>query len=253
MRVLILKRAWGKNMGKTDFQERKDRILAIVVSQYIKTVAPVGSVGITDTYKLDVSPATVRNILAELEEEGYLTHPHTSAGRVPTVQGYRYYVDHLMNEIDLLEEEKRHIVAECKRYRHQLETLMEKTSQAISDLTHYTTIVSIDGWDSKIILKGTSYVVGYPEQADILKIQAILRILEEKERLLALINRDLDKRIGIYIGHEMALKEMETCSMAVSSFESNGVNGRIAVLGPTRMQYDRVVSALEYISELISK
>ena len=240
-------------MGKTDFQERKDRVLAIVVGQYIRTVSPVGSQVITEQYKLDVSPATVRNILAELEEEGYLTHPHTSAGRVPTSRGYRYYVDHLMHEIQLLEEEKRHIEKEYKRYRHQLELLMEKTSQALSDMTHYTTIVSMDGWDSKIILKGTSYVVDYPEQTDILKIRAILRILEEKERLLELINRDLNKRIEIYIGHEMALKEMDGCAIAVSGFDSNGVTGRIAVLGPTRMQYDRVVSALEYISGILSE
>ncbi len=241
------------NARKNDFQQRKDRILAIVIGQYIKTVSPVGSQFITEQYKLDVSPATVRNILAELEEEGYLTHPHTSAGRMPTTQGYRYYVDHLMNEIQLLEEEKRHIEGECRRYRNQLEQLMEMTSQALSDLTHYTTIVSIDGWDSKIILKGTSYVVDYPEQTDILKIRSILRILEEKERLLELINRDLENRIEIYIGHEMALKEMDDCSMAVSTFKIDDVNGRIAVLGPTRMQYDRVVCALEYVSELLSE
>ena len=237
----------------TDFQERKERILAIVVSRYIKTVSPVGSQFITDEYKLDVSSATVRNILAELEEEGYLSHPHTSAGRVPTSLGYRYYVDHLMREIELLGEEKRRIEAECKRYHHQLELLMEKTSQALSDLTHYTSIISVDGWGSKLILKGTSYVVDYAEQTDILKIQAILRMLDEKERLLKLINRDLGKRIEIYIGHEMALKEMDGCSMAVSQFRKHGVSGRIAVLGPTRMQYDRVVSALEYIAALLSE
>ncbi len=237
----------------SEIEARKDRILSIVIGQYIKTTAPVGSQVITDKYRLDLSPATVRNILAELEEEGYLTHPHTSAGRVPTAQGYRYYVDHLMREIELLEEEKHHIEHECRQYRHKLEQLIEKTSQALSDLTHYTAIVSIDGWESKLILKGTNYVVGYPQEVDILKIQAILRILEEKEKLLALINRDLDKRIEIYIGHEIALKEMENCSLAVSRFEKDGVSGRIAVLGPTRMQYDRVVSALEYISDLLSE
>ena len=237
----------------TDFQQRKDRILAIVVGQYIKTAGPVGSQYITDQYKLDVSPATVRNILAELEEEGYLSHPHTSAGRVPTSSGYRYYVDHLMHEIQLLEEEKRHIEQECRRYRNQLELLIEKASQTLSDLTHYTAIVSVDGWKSKIILKGTSHVVDYPEASDILKIRAILHILEEKERLLELINRDLEKRTEVYIGHELALKGMDSCSLAVSRFESNGVSGRIAVLGPTRMQYERVVSALEYISALLSR
>jgi transcriptional regulator of heat shock response len=239
---------------RSEMQARKDRVLAIVVNQYIKTVSPVGSQLITDEYKLDVSAATVRNILAELEEEGYLTHPHTSAGRMPTAKGYRYYVDHLMNEIQLLEEEKRRIQTEYKRYVNQLELLMEKTSEVISDITHYTSIISIDGSDRQVVcVKGTGYVVDYPETTDILKIQAILRILEEKERLMKLINRDIENKINIYIGHELTFKEMDSCSLAVSSFENNGVSGRIAVLGPTRMQYERVVSALDYISGLLSR
>ena len=138
-----------------DIKQRKDRILAIVVGQYIKTITPVGSHTITEEFNLDVSPATVRNILAELEEQGYLTHPHTSAGRIPTQRGYRYYVDHLMNEIELLEGEKKRIQAECKQYVNQLENLMDKASSMISDITSYTTIISVDGWGSKIILKGT--------------------------------------------------------------------------------------------------
>ena len=240
----------------SDMQVRKERILAIVIGRYIKTVSPVGSQYITEEHDLDVSPATVRNILADLEEEGYLTHPHTSAGRMPTQQGYRYYVDHLMNEIQLLEEEKRRISHEYKRHVNQLEDLMEKTSEVISDLTHYTSIVSLDdeqGQKHRIICKGTNYVVGYPESTDILKMQAILKILEEKERIMELINRSLEEKIKIYIGHEMALKDMESCSLAISSFEKNGVKGRIAVLGPTRMQYDRVVSTLEYISQILSR
>ena len=238
----------------SDIQVRKDRILAIVIGRYIKTVSPVGSQYITEEHDLDISPATVRNILADLEEEGYLTHPHTSAGRMPTQQGSRYYVDHLMHEIQLLEEEKKKISHEYKRHARQLEDLVEKTSQVISDLTHYTSIVSLDdGNDYRIICKGTSYVVGYPDSTDILKIQAILRILEEKERLMELINRTLEKKIEIYIGHEMALKDMESCSLAISHFEKDGMKGRIAVLGPTRMQYDRVVSTLEYVSQILSR
>jgi len=238
----------------SDIQIRKDRILAIVIGRYIKTVSPVGSQYITEEHDLDVSPATVRNILADLEEEGYLMHPHTSAGRMPTQQGYRYYVDHLMDEIQLLEGEKRRITQEYKHHARQLEDLVEKTSQVISDLTHYTSIVSLDDGDEyKIICKGTSYVVGYPDSTDIVKIQAILKILEEKERLMELINRTLDKKIEIYIGHEMALKDMDSCSLAISHFEKDGMKGRIAVLGPTRMQYDRVVSTLEYISQILSR
>ena len=236
----------------SDTQVRKDGVLAIVVNQYVKTASPVASQLIADEYRIELSSATVRHILAELEEEGYLTHPHTSAGRVPTPKGYRYFVDHLMSEIQLLEQEKRQIELEYKRYRHRLETLMEKTSQMLSDLTHYTTIISMEDWEGKLICKGTSYVVDYPDQSDILKIKAILRILEEKEHLLEIINRDIRNKIEIYIGQELAVKGMDSCSLAVSCFEQNGVSGRIAVLGPTRMQYERVVSALEYISRRLS-
>lgn len=240
---------------QSDIQLRKDRILTIVIGRYIKTVMPVGSQFITEKYNLDISSATVRHILAELEEEGYLTHLHTSAGRMPTQRGYRYYVDHLMDEIQLLEEEKQRIHQEYKHHERQLEDLMEKTSQVISDITHYTSIVSIDdGYGNKIVCKGTNYVVGYPDTNDIVKIQAILKILEEKQRLLDLINRGLEeKKTAIYIGHELALKDMEACSLAVSGFERGRVRGRIAVLGPVRMQYDRVISTLEYISRLLSQ
>ncbi len=238
---------------KADFQQRKDMVLAIVVDEYIKSTEPVGSNFIVEHYKMDVSPATVRNILAELEEEGYLTHPHTSAGRIPTQQGYRYFVDHLMDEIQLLEAEKNRIEHEYHRGVHELETMMEMASEVISDITHYTSIVSVDGWGNKMICRGTSFVVNYPDQQDIKKIQAILHALEEKERILNLINRSLEHRIEIYIGHEMSLKGIDTCSLAVARFQNKGAHGRIAVLGPTRMDYERVVSALDYISQLMSK
>ena len=73
---------------RTDYQVRKDMVLGIVVNEYIRTVSPISSVYIASSYGLDLSPATIRNILAELEEEGYLTHPHTSAGRMPRPAGH---------------------------------------------------------------------------------------------------------------------------------------------------------------------
>jgi len=187
-------------------RQRKDVILAITVDQYIKTVTPVSSSYIAQIYPSGVSSATVRNVLAELEDDGYLTHPHTSAGRMPTQRGYRYYVDHLMSEINLLEEEKRLIREEYEHESKELEGLLEKTSQMISDLTQYTTIVSVDGWENKIICRGTNYVVDYPESQDIEKIQNILTALEEKEKLLEIINQSLRQKIQIYIGQEIALK-----------------------------------------------
>ena len=84
-------------MDEENLNEREKTILRSVVQQFILTATPVGSRNITKKYDIGVSPATVRNIMADLEDSGYINHPHTSAGRVPTDKGYRYYVDSLMN------------------------------------------------------------------------------------------------------------------------------------------------------------
>lgn len=237
---------------KTDFQQRKDIVLGYVVEQYIKNLNPVGSAFLAKECHLDWSSATIRNILAELEVEGYLMHPHTSAGRIPTQYGYRYYVDHLMHEIQLLEDEKKHIHEEYLQNVDELEKLIDKTSRILSEVTHYTSIISVDGWGNKIVYRGISHVVGCPEMKDIQKIQNLLKLLDEKQRILDVLNRDLQNKVEIYIGQEIACKEIESCSLAVCGYRTkNGPSGRIAVLGPTSMDYERVVSALDYITELI--
>lgn len=235
-------------------EERKERILAITVDQYIKTVSPVSSSCIVQKHGVDLSSATIRNVLAELEEEGYLTHPHTSAGRVPTQKGYRYYVDHLMQEIQLLEDEKAHIRAEYKRESAELDNLLEKTSRVLSETTHCTSLVSVDGWGNRIFCQGMSFVVEYPDYQDIGKIRGILAALDEKERLLQLINKALEERTMIFIGKELECEDIDTCSLVVARYQAkDGPSGRIAVLGPTWMNYKRVVSALDYFSDLIEE
>ncbi|MCK5215062.1 MAG: hypothetical protein KAR05_06885 [Candidatus Omnitrophica bacterium] len=238
---------------RADYQHRRDIILGVVVNQYIKNVSPVSSSCIAQEYLVDLSPATIRNILAELEHEGFLTHPHTSAGRVPTQDGYRYYVDYLMSEIQLLEEEKRCINTSYAQDIIDLENILEKTSEVLADLTHYTSIISVDGWEDRVFCRGTNYVVNYADMQDLDRMREILYALEKKERLLDIINQKLESKIKIYIGHEIASTNIEGCSLAVAKYKiHNGPSGRLAVLGPTRMDYQKVVSALEYFSSLIN-
>lgn len=241
-----------------NLRARKDEILRVTVEQYITTVTPVSSARVAETCSLDLSSATIRGILAELEGEGYLTHPHTSAGRVPTQSGYRYYVDHFISEIQLLEKEKDRIKAEYDRKTLELEALLGKTSRVLSDMTHYTSIVSVDGWENRFFCGGTSFIVGYSDYHDLNKditaIKNILAALDEKEKLLEVINRRLANKIDILIGREIDCSDIDNCSLVVSKFASRrGPSGRLAVLGPTRMDYNRVVSALDYFSHLMEE
>lgn len=122
-------------------KDRKSRILSAVIHHYIKTAKPVGSNVLIDEYNIELSPATVRNLMAELEDEGFLTHPHTSAGRIPTDKGYRAYVDSIakLQKVAIAEEER--IRKEYEQKHQEIEAILSETSRILSGLSQYTGFV----------------------------------------------------------------------------------------------------------------
>ena len=115
-----------------ELAERRRRILNIVIQEYVQTAQPVGSGAIAQNYDLGVSPATIRNDLAFLEEEGLLTHPHTSAGRIPTDAGYRYFVQHLLTESELPQDERRAIRSQFQQARQELDQWLRLSTSVLA-------------------------------------------------------------------------------------------------------------------------
>ena len=124
-----------------DLDERKGRLLRAVVRDFIQTAEPVGSKTLAERYSLGVSTATIRNELAALEQAGYLTHPHTSAGRIPTDLGYRFYVDSLSGVGKLARAQEDAIVGYFEGTA-DLEETLQRTSVLLARLTHYTAMVA---------------------------------------------------------------------------------------------------------------
>ena len=121
-----------------ELTERKLKILQAIISDYVKTAEPVGSRTISKKYDLGISPATVRNEMADLEEMGYLTHPHTSAGRVPSDMAYRLYVNALMEKKELSREEKNVISERLKSNVNEFEKTIEHAASLLSEITNLT-------------------------------------------------------------------------------------------------------------------
>ena len=121
--------------------ERKAAILQAVVEEYIQTAQPVGSGHVADARGVDVSPATVRNEMAQLETEGYLSQPHTSAGRVPTQQGYRFFVDHLRDPLRLAAPSAHQVRAFFERAHGEVEEMLGATGRLLSNLTDLASVV----------------------------------------------------------------------------------------------------------------
>ncbi len=234
-----------------DHAQRRNMILAASINAYINSATPVSSEALASDFKL--SSASVRHILAELEEAGYLTHPYTSAGRMPTDKGYRYYVDFLMSQIELLDNEKKAVICEYRKKIKRLEDVLERTSEIISAITHYAGIVSLLEWEDKFFYRGLSHMVEQPEFKDSERIRLLIQMLEEKKRLLDIINRDFKETTKIYIGSEIGCPEIDTCSLVISTYRrGKKKNGRLAVLGPRRMNYEHIIPSLEFISQIVS-
>jgi len=122
--------------------DRKAAILRAVVKEYIDTAQPVGSAHVARMGALNVSPATVRNEMAQLEREGFLAHPHTSAGRIPTDKGYRFFVDDIRSEPGTLADDDRAQVQDFFARAHgELERMLQDTSKLLSNLTTYAALV----------------------------------------------------------------------------------------------------------------
>jgi len=128
-------------MNVNNSEERRNKILAAVIETYIDSANQVSSRYVARNYNFGLSPATIRNEMAELEEMGYLTHPHTSAGRVPTDKGYRYYVDELMQVKKLTMDEMNQVNSNFKLKFKVLENVMEITSGLLSELSKQTSLI----------------------------------------------------------------------------------------------------------------
>ena len=131
-----------------ELDERKEKILDAIIRNYLETGEPVGSRTISKYTDLNLSSATIRNEMADLEELGYIIQPHTSAGRIPSDKGYRFYVDHLMQEKDREVTEMKEFVIEKTE---KMEQVLKQVAKLLANNTNYATLVSAPAYNTNKI------------------------------------------------------------------------------------------------------
>jgi heat-inducible transcriptional repressor len=340
-----------------DTTERQRRILARLVTEYIEQGEPVSSAWLAEHSELGLSPATVRNILARLEEQGFVHQPHTSAGRVPTDSGYRMYVDGLLGS-----RKRSRLMPDLEARLRRSGTvgdLMENASQELSRASHHVgfalapagpsvrlrhiDFVNLDGQRVLVIVVATGgqithKVIEPPEPCDDLALthaanyinsefagltldevqaaivvrlrqerslydalvsralqlartgltdhapeealyvqgasllidqvagdsgdrdralqtlRALLRMIEEKHRLVELISKYLEAQgLTVVIGSENFVVDLHPFSVVASTFQSSEDSGTIGVIGPTRMRYQKAISVVDGVSQVMAR
>lgn len=233
--------------------DRSRAILAAIIREFIETAEPVGSQAIVVSYHFSVSPATIRNEMVYLEEEGFITQPHTSAGRIPTDQGYRLYVDELADyEVAQKQAEK---TLQKIIVSHTLQKAKEKTYDAVSILAQTTGNVSFATLPNnrRTFYLGVSNVLRQPEfSRDPFQASQVIEVLEDNDNFVNILRKlDIGDSVKIFIGHENILPQIQSCALIVTKYRIADFEGFFGILGPTRMKYPFNHAMVGKVKELL--
>ena len=227
---------------------RQAQILAAIVKEYSQSGDPVGSLELEKKYNFAVSPATIRNEMQVLEDEGFITQPHTSAGRVPTDTGYRYFVNKLMKHMEMSAAEQQRLRSELGKLQKQYVELGRGLAKLLSSESRGAAFALLP---ENVATAGLSNMIDeHTSQAEVKEMASFMDRLEENCQ--ALIKKDI-REVETFIGREMPMPIMKDFSLVVTKVKlPAGKDGIIGVVGPKRMKYARNISLLEYISKLLA-
>ncbi len=229
--------------------DRQQKILQAIIEQYAEVASPVGSSLLAKAF--NVSSATIRAEMAALEQLGYITHPHTSAGRVPTDKGYRYYVNSL-NEIQTeTAAERRGEKALTTRVNHGgvPERTIRNAVDTLVELTHNLGLATIG---DQLYMSGLSNLFGQPEFMQAGQVREVARLLDNLEPWLQ--EAALNEPLSVYIGRENPIGRSAGCSLIISRFRSPySDKSYIGILGPTRQSYRDVMGLVQRAGETLEE
>jgi heat-inducible transcriptional repressor len=228
--------------------DRQKQILSSIVEQYAEVASPVGSSLLAKVF--GVSSATIRAEMAELERLGYITQPHTSAGRMPTDKGYRFYVNNIGEDKAVAPERRaeRALVA-----RVRASGLPERTIKGAVDtlveLTHNLGLATIG---DQLYMSGLGNLFGQPEFMQAGQVQQVARLLDNLEPWLR--EAAPNQPLSVYIGRENPIGRSAGCSLIISRFRSPySDHSYIGVLGPTRQSYRDVMMLVRRTGEALEE
>lgn len=236
-----------------DLTQRQVEILKSLVEEYIETAFPVGSETLEKKHNLSASPATIRNEMVRLTELGYLKKPHTSAGRVPTPVGMKFYVKHLMKGKDLSVAEEVAVKEKLWDHRDKTAVFLRELTRSLAQRTHALAVATTEEGD--FFCSGYANILEMPEFFDIDITKSLLSAVDEFDFFANLFSRVSDEEdVHILLGEELGPKLKGPYGFVFRHYETpHHSAGEIGVIGPTRLNYTAIVPAVRYFGNLIEE
>lgn len=230
--------------------ERQAKILATIIEQYAEVASPVGSVTLAKLF--GVSSATIRAEMAQLEEHGFIAQPHTSAGRVPTDKGYRYYVNQLNDLRDddplrLADRSAHAIEARVATHGNRTDSAIRSAVDSLVEITHNLGLATIGG---QLYMSGMGNLFSQPEFSA--RPQNVAQLLDNLEPWLR--EAAPNEPLNVFIGTENPIGRNSQASLIISRFRSPySDRSYIGVLGPTRQDYAKVMRLVRHTGAMLEE
>ncbi|MBO5412984.1 MAG: heat-inducible transcription repressor HrcA [Clostridia bacterium] len=222
--------------------DRKKIVLKAIIEEYISTAEPVSSGAIVEKYIPDCSSATIRNEMAELEQLGYIEKPHTSAGRIPSVKGYRFYVDELLNDENISLDEIQYIKEQLETKVNEIEDLTKITTNTLSEITHYTTVAIGPSSSNNIITDVRFVLLG----SRLLMVVILTDNGQIKETVIKydedITQNQVDGLNNIF-NNRLRGKPLEKIDKPMEEYILSAMNNQVNVIKPIIDQMNRVIEA----------
>lgn len=231
--------------------QRQIEILKSIIEEYIETAEPVGSETIEKKHNLSASPATIRNEMVKLSDMGYIKKPHSSAGRVPTAKGMKFYVKELMKEKQLSVVEEVALKEKVWDYRNQSQRFLREIVKSLADKTHALAIITTD--QGVIYCAGYANILDMPEFYEIEIARRLLGMIDEYEYFRNICGNTTDEEgIHVLMGDELGSRLSGPYSFVFTRYKTpQSINGEVGVLGPVRLRYTSVIPTVRYFGDLV--
>lgn len=224
--------------------DRKKALLGQIITEYIKSAVPVGSKLLESTSRLGVSSATIRNEMAELEKEGYIIQPHTSAGRIPTEQGYKFFLENYVKEGKITSKEEQFLQNSIKDGQVAEETIKDLAKVLVA-ISNNAVVAAFS--PNNFYYTGLSSLFAQPEFKNLNLVQDISQIIDKLDNIVNRIFKEIDQTI-VFIGSDNPFGD--GCSVILGKWRYKKNNGLMGILGPMRMDYEKNLGLINFITNL---
>ncbi len=227
-----------------ELDKRKSQLFNTIVSEYIKTAEPVGSKPLASKGKLKVSSATIRNEMVELEKHGLVCQPHTSAGRIPTESGWKYFLDNFLKDGDLNSTDKKKIQSLVdKLNKAELEVLIKEIAREISEMVDGAVVVALS--PNNVYYTGIANIFKQPEFFHPDMVLNMSQIIDHLDSVMGKLFHTVSKPT-ILIGKDNPFGQ--DTGVVLTKYSLNNEVGIFGILGPVRMDYQRNYDIINFLT-----